>query len=241
MKEVVGVVDWGIGGLDLFTRLRAPRMVYLSDSGTAPYGRLCAASLLRRFEVLERALLERGVTRIVVACNTLSTILPLARPRVPTSGVIRPTLAFLNDSNFSNLAVVGTDRTVASGAYLEAPAVVAQRSIQPLGALIERGEGTCSRRVRTVVAEALDGLACNGLVLGCTHYAAVRAEFERHVATIIDPVDVVLDQLSYATKTPVRDVWTTGCPATMRRAAHAAFGVRLGPIHVLSDRPEIRP
>lgn len=48
----LGVLDWGIGGVDFAERFRVRMpdipIVYLSDSGSVPYGKLSAPALALR-------------------------------------------------------------------------------------------------------------------------------------------------------------------------------------------------
>src|SRR3954470_77349 len=78
--RVIGVVDWGIGGLGFFKLLRErhPRLplVYVSDAGETPYGKLRASHLAARLRQMGAFMRREGVTHLVVACNAASTALP---------------------------------------------------------------------------------------------------------------------------------------------------------------------
>ena len=70
----IGVFDSGVGGLSVLREIRRElpheSVVYVADSGYAPWGDRPASFIQERSLALSRALIERGVKAIVVACNT---------------------------------------------------------------------------------------------------------------------------------------------------------------------------
>ena len=60
----IGVFDSGVGGLSVFRRIRADllheNLLYVADSGHAPYGNKSAAFIVRRSFALTEFLLEQG-------------------------------------------------------------------------------------------------------------------------------------------------------------------------------------
>jgi glutamate racemase len=91
--ERLGFLDWGIGGLGIFRAFRRRRpgvpVLYWSDTGATPYGRLPAAALTARVRRVLQSMVGQGVTHAVVACNAASTVLPeLGEVGIPVMGVI---------------------------------------------------------------------------------------------------------------------------------------------------------
>lgn len=244
MGPHVGVLDWGIGGLDALARLRRrfPGLVltYLSDSGAVPYGKLGADELDARVTAVVAAL---GVTHCVIACNAASSVLPLREPPCPMVGVIAPGVAAALRTPYRRIGVVGGARTVASGAWsrpLEAAGrEVVQSVAQPLSAHVEAGrlggpelEGDLAR-VLAPIREA----GVEALVLACTHYPAIAGAFARQLpgVALLDPVDALIDAAAAAfplgdagpgAPGPLR-VLTTGDPAATRASARLAWGLDL--------------
>ena len=70
----IGIFDSGVGGLSVLQRIRADlpheTLLYVADSGHAPYGDKPAAFITQRAAAITRFLLEQGAKAIVVACNT---------------------------------------------------------------------------------------------------------------------------------------------------------------------------
>jgi glutamate racemase len=112
---------------------------------------------------------------------------------VPVIGVIRPgAVAACSVSRNRRIGVIGTARTVESGAYRAAleeldPAVsVFQKATPLLVPLIEEG-WTAHPVMRSVLAEyfrSFEGTSIDTLVLGCTHYPLIRAQIESLVGNL---------------------------------------------------------
>lgn len=248
----LGILDWGIGGLGFFRMLRARcpdvAVAYFSDSGETPYGRLSRAQLVARLRLIVRFLGGRGVTHLVVACNAMSTVLPLSEetgrgPAVAITGVIEPTIQALGASPQKHWGIVGGRRTVLSGAYRERlkreGRIVRQRIAQPISRLIEDGETDSP-----VLSSALAGIVkplrtVDALVLGCTHYSAALAQFTRLLpgVTMFDPAELTLAWIESHWPLPASKMqnvfMTTGSVPIMRTAARKAFGVELGDIQTI--------
>ncbi|MEM7152616.1 MAG: aspartate/glutamate racemase family protein [Myxococcota bacterium] len=260
--SMLGIVDWGIGGLDTFAKLRARGstrpVMYWADSGSAPYGTLSATDLARRVQSVVGRLADAGCSQVVVACNAASSILDdpelhaAARARAcEVIGVIRPTVEAIQRRGLDEVLVIGGRRTIESGAYaqpLQAGGCrVTSRVAQPLSALIERGltEGpeleACLREILGPVHDT------EHLVLACTHYCAAQPAIEAllpRLRTVIDPATETLDWMERhwaASPTPegpaTQRFVTTGDPAATRLAAHRAFGLQLPAFETLSLGP----
>ena len=244
----LAVMDWGVGGLGFYRAFkkaypRAP-VLYLSDSGYTPYGKTSPRRLAARLNAILRFLEAAGVRRLVVACNAMSTILEgfPAPSLVSVTGVIRPAVAYVRNSGFKTIGVIGGRRTIASGAYrrgLEGEGRrVVQRQAQALSAFVERGDIKSP-----AFREALDGILSplgevEALVLACTHYRAAEKPIHARVrAALIDPADATLEWVKANWRPPVtagRDVFfTTGDRAATVAAARSMFGVDIREIHPL--------
>ena len=73
----IGVFDSGLGGLSVLDAMRArlpsESMVYIADSGHAPYGEKTDAFIRQRSKAIADWFVARGAKLIVVACNTATT------------------------------------------------------------------------------------------------------------------------------------------------------------------------
>ncbi len=113
---MLGVIDWGIGGLGIVRHLRRP-VVYLSDTGSHPYGTLRRAELTARLQRAVGYLRRQGAGAVLLACNAASTVLPLSGiERV--SGVIAPTIDEVARLRLKRIAVIGGTRTDSFCAFI---------------------------------------------------------------------------------------------------------------------------
>jgi len=230
----LGVVDWGIGGLGLVCALPAGAdILYASDAGAPPYGRLRAGALSARLLQVVCALHARGADEVVVACNAASSVLPLAGAPCPVRGVIEAGVeAALAVPGV--IGVIGGERTIAAGrhaaALRAAGRTVRPRVAQPLSALVEQGRLSGPAVEATVDAVLAPLAGVDVLLLACTHYPALAPVLQARCpgARLVDPVAVVAAGLS--TEPGALSVVTSGDPAQTRAAALAAWGLDVGPV-----------
>ncbi len=185
---MIGLYDSGYGGLTVLREVRAalPRhdLVYLGDSGRAPYGGRDVHTLLDFSEQCVERLFEEGCRLVIVACNTISCVglrhlqaryaLPGAGRHV--LGVSIPGAELAVRSTRGHVGVLATARTVASGTYvteihkLDANVRVSQRAAPLLAPIVEEG-WEATEIAREAVARYLADLpGIDALLLGCTHY-----------------------------------------------------------------------
>jgi glutamate racemase len=217
----IGVFDSGVGGLTVLNELLrlVPHADYLyfGDTARLPYGSKSAETVARYAISSARLLQERGATLMVIACNTATA---LAMPQiekslsVPALGVIAPGAQRVAAISRSKSAVViGTEGTVASGAYpraLAAYGISATQKACPLFVpLVEEGwtdhsvteevariylselfsrTGNADRRPPSKSAAASDSQP-DVLLLGCTHYPLLKPLLRRLVPAQVSIVD----------------------------------------------------
>jgi glutamate racemase len=228
----LGVLDWGIGGFGLVSRLPPDAaLCYLSDAGAPPYGTLDTEALCDRVAGGMRFLAAHGATHIVLACNAASSILDTltARP-VPVTGILDAGTRLALAAPGGTIGVTGGERTLAAGHHARALAaagrLVRLASGQPLSALVEAGQ-LHGPTVEAEVQHVLDRLGpVDALLLACTHYPALSGVFQalRPGLPLLDPVDALLETLP-ATAAGVRRAWTTGDPVQTAWAAERVWGV----------------
>ena len=257
----VGVLDWGVGGFGAVMDLRArgvtSPIVYVSDSGVTPYGRMDEDALSARVQSMCARLAAEGCDAIVVACNAASTVLHTVDVGdVRAVGMIECTARHLKEWEYAEVGLLGGRRTVESEAYPRALTALAcktrirARVGQPLSALVEagilEGEGL-QNAIEEVVAPLRD---VSVLVSACTHYAAIRSRIERSlpnlerwiepatlaVSSMLDTGVVVSERLHrVAVWDPKEDrAFTSGDGGALARGAFAAFGVVVSDVQKLS-------
>lgn len=213
----VGIFDSGLGGLSVLQavrdRLPHEHLLYLADSGFAPYGDKPDAYVEERSVWIGARLVAQGVKAIVVACNTATAIaartLRERYPDLPIVGV-EPGLKPAVEVTHSNVVgVLATASTLASERYAKlmqrvqdaAPHV---RFISQPGRgwveHVEAGElsgNAVERSVSQVLAPLLDQ-GTDTLVLGCTHYAFLAPILHKIApkANIVDTAPAIARQLA---------------------------------------------
>ena len=186
----IGVFDSGIGGLtvvaEIMRQLPDEEIVYFGDTARLPYGPK-SNETVTQFAIQDAEfLLEHGVKNIVVACNTASSVAMdglTSRYEIPVIGVIEPgALAAVSSTLSGKIGVIGTEGTIASGAYrraiskLDRDIEVLETSCPLFVPLAE--EGWTDREVTLVIAHEyltpLRDAAVDVVVLGCTHYPILK-------------------------------------------------------------------
>ena len=203
----IGVFDSGMGGLTvmraLMARLPGESFVYLGDTARLPYGTKSADTVRRYAIQASKALLARGVKMVVIACNTASVSLPQvaeALSPTPVIGVIAPgAKAALAAAPGGPIAIAATEGTVKGGAYraairaLGSDVPIVQQACPLFVPMAEEGliDGPI---VDAVIHRYLDPIlatvpAPRALLLGCTHYPALK----RAIAAVVGPDLILVD------------------------------------------------
>jgi glutamate racemase len=110
----IGIMDWGIGGVGLLKEIRGNSdadIIYLSDTGFTPYGKVSSEDLEKRINILLEFLSFSGCETIAVACNAASTILPKEKNII---GIIDPAIELVIEMNLKSIGVFGGKRTIES-------------------------------------------------------------------------------------------------------------------------------
>jgi glutamate racemase len=189
----IGIFDSGVGGLTvqraILDAVPAADTLYLGDTARVPYGTKSAETVTAYSLRNARLLASHRIDLLVVACNTASAVaLPALRAElaVPVLGVVEPgARAAAAASPTGRIGVIGTQGTVASGAYQEAiraarpDARVVARACPLFVPLAEEGWTDPGDEIVRAVARrylaALREAAVDTLVLGCTHYPLLKA------------------------------------------------------------------
>jgi len=259
MERAIGVFDSGIGGLTVYAALRKRfperRILYLGDTARVPYGTKSTHTIIRYSLENAHFLLRRGVSMIIVACNTSSSVsLPALEKEmpVPIIGVILPgAAAAIAGTRARRIGVIGTEATIRSQAYLKAlkeldPHTRVFMQTCPLFVpLVEEGwlDHEVTHRVAEIYLAPLRDHRIDALVLGCTHYPLLRRAIARvfggeERVTIIDSAEAVAAEASRqfgdsggtAPPAGVSEFFVTDSAERFRRVAEVFLGKLRGAI-----------
>jgi glutamate racemase len=199
------VFDSGIGGLTVLKELVAllPRepFIYLGDTARLPYGTKTNEVIIRYSRENSEFLLAKGIKMLVIACNTSSAVALdkiAAETAVPVIGVIEPgARAAAKASRSGKIGVIGTEATIASGAYTRAiqaarpRAEIYTRACPLLVPLVEEGflDNEIAQKTVEYYLESLKASGIDTLLLGCTHYPLLRPLFQRVMGPGVKIID----------------------------------------------------
>lgn len=128
MKQAIGVIDSGVGGLtvarELMRQLPKETFIYLGDTKRCPYGPRSEEEVRAFTWQMVNYLLGKNIKMLVVACNTATayTLTELQEELdIPVIGVIEPgARAAIKVSQNKRIGVIGTEGTIESKAYPQA-------------------------------------------------------------------------------------------------------------------------
>jgi glutamate racemase len=210
----LGIFDSGLGGLSILRAVRAALpeadLLYVADSGHAPYGERDDEFVSARSSAITAFLLAQGVDAVVVACNTATAAavhhLREHWPHLPVIGVEPGVKPAVHHSGTKRVGVLATPVTLASEKFATLVAQHGQHAhivLQPCPGLareIERGE-LDTPALRALVAQFSRPLLDEGVdtvALGCTHYPLVESLFREALGPgvqIIDTSEAVARQV----------------------------------------------
>ena len=227
--RAIGVFDSGVGGLTVvravMDQLPHEPIVYVGDTARFPYGPKPVEEIRRHALEIADLLVHRDVKMLVVACNSIevSAIDHIARRAgIPVAGVIDPGVrTAVHVTRNGRIGLIGTEATVASGAYDRAVAATGVRvTLRSIACPVfvehvERGD-TTSDELRAAARGYLSPLMADGidtLILGCTHYPLLSGLLQLEMGP-----DVALVSSAEAT---ARDVYATLVAEGLLRAEGA--------------------
>lgn len=208
------VFDSGLGGLTVYrevVKFRGDaRLVYAADDEAFPYGRLSEAELSARVvSVMGRLIEAHAPDLVVIACNTASTLVlqdlrqRFSLPFIGTVPAIKPACAA---SQSRLVSVLGTEATVAReytrtlirdfGLGCDVT-LVGSRRLAVLAEEYLRGETIDEQDIAEEFMPCFkeaDGARTDTVVLACTHYPLLQAQFQRLApwpVTFIDPAPAI--------------------------------------------------
>lgn len=227
----LGVFDSGLGGLSvlkaLHQRMPESELIYVADSGHAPYGERSDAFIQQRSEVVAAFLVAQQIDVLVIACNTATAVaaqnLRTQWPNLPVVGVepgLKPAVA---QSAQGRVGVLATEGTLRSEKFQRLAASFADQATLVLQACpglagaIEAGDvDALSVRERVEACCApLRQQQVDTVVLGCTHYPFVA----HHIQAALGSNVVLIDTAEAVARQAQRRLLATAHPHKKRAGA----------------------
>lgn len=224
-------------------------MLYVADSGHAPYGDRDAEHIIERSLRVVDHLVDRGARLVVIACNTATAravdALRARHPHTAFVGVEPGVKPAALASAKRCIAVMATPSTLASSRYADLVArhapgcMVHPVPCSGLAAAIERGEAGSAEvdRLLDLYCAPITSLGVDTVVLGCTHYPFVADRIAARLGpgiALLDTADAVarraVDLLPPQPPNgaePKIALMTTGEPDLLARMSLTGLGLAL--------------
>jgi len=193
-RAPIGVFDSGLGGLtvvrEMRRRLPDEQIIYVGDTANAPYGARSEEEIRALSRGMARYLLDEFSCRgLVIACNTATAAAAEAvraavapTPVVAMEPAVKPAAAATRTGKVGVLATVGTLASARFAALLERHRGDGRVEFltQPCPGFVEaveqnRIDAPETRALAESYIRPLLERGADTLVLGCTHYPAMRA------------------------------------------------------------------
>jgi glutamate racemase len=196
---MIGIFDSGIGGLtvlkSLYSALPQHDFLYLADFGYAPYGNRTEADVVQRSQEIVHWMQTRGVSLVVAACHTSSSVLKMqhtAAITTPMVTMLQPTLdGILKHSHRKHwkkgIAILATALSIQKGTLASAlqshgfDLPIYPVACPPLAGFIE----SCDHQgaityLNSHVFESFTRHPVDMMVYGCTHYPLIEPWLLHH-------------------------------------------------------------
>jgi glutamate racemase len=213
-QGAIGVFDSGVGGLSVLRAIHAAlpheHLVYVADSGHAPYGDQSEAHITQRTLTVGNWLAEQGVKGITIACNTATVVAAKTLrdqthlPVVAIEPAIKPAVALTRSGVVGVLATRQTVQSASVARLVELYGADKRILLQGCPGLVEQVERADlhSAETEALLRQFITPLIEQGadtLVLGCTHYPFLRDAIQRVAGegvTLLDPAEAVARELA---------------------------------------------
>ena len=210
----IGIFDSGVGGLTVARSIRKElpleEIVYFGDTARVPYGNKSKETINRFSREIVDFLVGKKVKAVVIACNTASSFSRTFLQRnydIPIIGVIAPGIRkAVSLTKNRKIGIVGTEATVASGAYGKELKGATGGTFRLFSAscplfvpLVENGmiSGEITSKVAEKYLMPLKKSNIDTLILGCTHYPMLKGVISKVTkgVTLVDSSEAVAQEL----------------------------------------------
>lgn len=213
-EKKIGIFDSGLGGLYVARALQQALPLYdyayVGDTLNVPYGGRSLEAIYKLSEAAIRFLFEeQNCDLAIIACNTASVtalrklqqeFLVNEYPDRRILGVIVPTLESATELGATQIGLIATEYTVRSMIYDEEISKITPRASifgLPTPLLVPLIENQGEKYMDMVLEDYLEPLIEQGLdslILGCTHYIAIKdrvRDLTRHRVRILSQDEII--------------------------------------------------
>lgn len=181
----IGVIDTGLGGLDILNKLlnKYPQneYIYMCDNYNCPYGIKSKEEVHKLIIKILNYMEALNVNLLVVACNTISTFIDDLRQNYsfPIYTILDYNAKILNERyKYKKVSIIATSLTIRSEAYFYKTNDIDIQFVNGsyLTKLIEDDEqNKIEHEIKTLIKQC--DKESEAILLGCTHYALYKDVF----------------------------------------------------------------
>jgi len=253
-NQPIGIFDSGVGGLSVLKHIHhllpQEKLLYIADSGYAPYGCQGDDFIEQRSRIITEYLIKQGAKVIVIACNTATaSIIEHFRRQygMPFIGVepgIKPAIEISDNGRIGVMATAATLSSVrysrlskrfAEGVYLY------HQACPGLADQVEAGllDNSLTRDLLVFYLNALKQKSVDTIVLGCTHYSFLSRQIRAisgEKINLVDTSSAVAEQLARIltqerlhtrAQTGSINYYTTGEPERVQASIYQLLSTRV--------------
>ena len=199
----IGIFDSGIGGLTVLKTFieKYPNneYIYYGDTLNLPYGTKTKEQLLELSDKDVKFLINKNVDIIIIACGTVSSnCLDYLNNKynIKIFDIISPTLEYLNNSNYQNIGVIATNRTIDSHIFKNN----LNKNIYEINTpeLVPIIENNTLDNLENILDNYLKEYKnkIDILVLGCTHYPIIYNNINKYLNNKVSLLDMSIPLLN---------------------------------------------
>ena len=200
----IGIFDSGVGGINVLKEIvmKYPNNHYIfyGDTKNLPYGSKSIDELKIFASNIIDFLISKDVDMIIIACGTISSNCYdylCNKYDIPIYDIVSPTIRYINNSNYNNIGVIATERTIESKIFEQSNKVKLVKATKNFVKIIEDGIITKKENdeIENELAYFKDKV--DSLVLGCTHYPFISNIISNYLSVpLIDMGKCITNELN---------------------------------------------
>ncbi len=211
MKEPIGIIDSGVGGLSiasvLIKKLPNESIIYLADSKNCPYGEKSKEEIYNLTKRMARFLLKSRIKLLVVACNTITvTCIDRLRqdyPNLPIVGIV-PVLKTAAERTKNGKIGIFSTKATAKSLYQKdliekfaSNCHVVNVGSSLLVPLIEKLDFESIDKLLKKELKPFKEAKIDTLALGCSHFPLIKVQIQKILpgVLILDSAGAVARQI----------------------------------------------
>lgn len=197
-----GIFDSGLGGLSVYKEFKKKfpneKVIYFADNINFPYGLKTTEQIIKFSENIVDFLLSKGVSRIIIACNTATCASYehlIKKYKVEIYSIVNPVCEYILENNINEICLIATKSTINSKIY---DVKLDNRIVNKIIAtdLVDYAENMNFTNVDFSIKNYFSDVKAKNVLLGCTHFPLLENNFKKLNINLINPAKYLADKIS---------------------------------------------